>query len=113
MKIGTPQDFVQNLARSLAESRSELISLGICNVREGKNFSKRLSESFYKIREELGTHIEKTVAQAERARFLSEAKKSEAERERSDLAGVGHSVFSRYVFRALVKAVVKRRYFSF
>ena len=40
-----PQDFVQNLARSLAESRSELISLGICNVREGKNFSERLSES--------------------------------------------------------------------
>jgi len=48
-----------------------------------------------------GDVVEKTVAQAERARFLSEAKKSEAERERSDLAGVGHSVFSKQLSEPL------------
>jgi len=61
----------------------------------------------------LGTVLKKTVAQAERAGFLNRVKESEAERERSDLAGIGHSVFSKYLFRALLRVVVQRRYFPF
>ena len=42
-----------------------------------------------------GDVVEKTVAQAERAWSPTIGRRSEAELERSDLAGVGHSVFSK------------------
>ncbi|NMB92501.1 MAG: hypothetical protein GYA31_02670 [Parcubacteria group bacterium] len=57
--------------------------------------------NFLNYKRRRGEVTEKTVAQAERAWFLNKAKKSEAERERSDLAGVGHSVFSKQPFEPL------------
>ena len=83
-----------------------LIHKGVRNV-----FTRNYPQPSGHWQRKRGDVVEKTVAQAERAGFLSgvlrskatkdEAKKSEAERERSDLAGVGHSVFSKQLSEPL------------